>query len=401
MLRCGEKSSRPHVSDDCFFWDCDKFAVRLFSAAFCRRRTRSVPQTGRSPEGSRRDGFRTVRTRSAMASGRLTAWRQRRSRQDMEVVAMHGSASGPLGALLLIAPLAAIPVFAIVGVPQFAPLAASPSDDEDFDDLGDSTTTLESRPADSPARGRSADDLFAPFPESNPRSEPSDAGRARGRQLSGPSIRGRAAAAAAVLPNADALDHWEVRPGTLEALPSRGSDEIASVAPATGTQLGDELRIPSDDLEDGRISSDEFRSDLLKPDADRPRKNAPAGERGIPRMSPGQRTESPKNGVEGPGTPSRLPELPGDAMSEQSGWQAAARRLKDLGIRKYRLESQIEEQTFTFSCTFASPDNPRIVRRFEDDADTPLEAVQKVLAQIDEWRARDVRNKVAAVGRDE
>jgi hypothetical protein len=88
-------------------------------------------------------------------------------------------------------------------------------------------------------------------------------------------------------------------------------------------------------------------------------------------------------------------------MSEQSGWQAAARRLKELGIRKYRLESRIEEQTFTFWCAFASPDNPRVLQRFEDDADTPLEAVQKVLAQIDEWRARDVRNKVASVARDE
>src|SRR5262245_8556381 len=228
-------------------------------------------------------------------------WHQRRSRQTWRLFAMHGSASGPLGALLLIAPLAAIPVFAIVGVPQFAPLAASPSDDEDFADfgdstLGDSTGTLESKPAESPARGRSADDLFAPFPESTPRSEPADPGRARGRQLAGPSARGRAPAPATALPDADALDHWEVRPGTLEALPSRGSEEIAGVAPP-GTELGDELRLPADEHEDGEISVDDFRSDLLKPDADRPRKNTPSVERGVPRTLPGQRTESPKNGV--------------------------------------------------------------------------------------------------------
>jgi hypothetical protein len=321
---------------------------------------------------------------------------------------MHGSASGPLGALLLIAPLAAIPVFAIVGVPQFSSLSASPSDDEEFADLGDSTLgdstgSLESRPAESPARGRSAEDLFAPFPESTPRSDPADAARARGRQLAGPSARGRTPASATALPDADALDHWEVRPGTLDAPPSRGSDDIdsAKAVPGTGTELGDELRISSDDLEDGEVSVDDFRSDLLKPDAARPRKNAPSAAGSVPRTSPGRRTESPKNGVEAPGAPARIPESLADSLSEQSGWQAAARRLKDLGIRKYRLESQIEEQTFTFSCTFASPDNPRIVRRFEDDADTPLEAVQKVLAQIDEWRARDVRNKVASVARDE
>src|SRR5262245_21147172 len=101
---------------------------------------------------------------------------------------MHGSASGPLGALLLIAPLAALPVFAIVGVPQFAPLAASPSDDDDeFADLGDSSATLESRPVESSARSRSADDLFAPFPESSSRSELNDAPRTRSRQIGAPS----------------------------------------------------------------------------------------------------------------------------------------------------------------------------------------------------------------------
>jgi hypothetical protein len=321
---------------------------------------------------------------------------------------MHGSASGPLGVLLLIAPLAAIPVFAIVGVPQFAPLSASPSDDEEFADLGDSTLgdstgTLESRPAGSPARGRSADDLFAPFPESSPRPDPADAPRARGRQLPGPSTaRGRLQSSRTSLPDADALDHWEVRPGTLEAVPPRGSEQLSSARtlPGTRAEPGDELRIPADDLEDGGVSADDFRSDLLKPDPDRPRTNSPSAG-GIPRTSPGQRMEAPQNGAEALGNPSQIPESLADSMSEQSGWQAAARRLKELGIRKYRLESQIEEQTFTFWCTFASPDNSRIVRRFEDDADTPLEAVQKVLSQIDEWRTRDVRNKVASVAKDE
>ena len=88
-------------------------------------------------------------------------------------------------------------------------------------------------------------------------------------------------------------------------------------------------------------------------------------------------------------------------MSEHSGWQAAARHLKELGIRKYRLEPQLDEVTFTFTCTFASPDNPRVVRRFEAVADTPLEAVQDVLAQIDDWRAGDSRNRIAVVPADD
>jgi len=65
---------------------------------------------------------------------------------------MQGSASGPLGALLLIAPLAAIPVFAIMGVPQFTSLIASSADDEEFSDLGDATSALDGQPSGSRRR---------------------------------------------------------------------------------------------------------------------------------------------------------------------------------------------------------------------------------------------------------
>jgi hypothetical protein len=88
-------------------------------------------------------------------------------------------------------------------------------------------------------------------------------------------------------------------------------------------------------------------------------------------------------------------------MSEQSAWQAAARRLKELGIRKYRLVPLLDDVTFTFTCDFATPESTRVVRRFEAVADTPLEAVQDVLSQIDDWRSGVRRPKVAAAPDDE
>ena len=87
--------------------------------------------------------------------------------------------------------------------------------------------------------------------------------------------------------------------------------------------------------------------------------------------------------------------------SEQSGWQTAARRLKELGIRKYRLDAQIEEQNFIFTCSLTSPDDVRIVRKFEAEADTPLEAVQQALEQIDDWRARGSSDNLAALAPEE
>src|SRR5262249_49201995 len=101
-------------------------------------------------------------------------WYQRRPRQAWRLFAMHGSVSGPLGALLLIAPLAAIPVFAIVGVPQFSPLIADSADEDELslpDNLGDSTTSLESTVDESSEYKRIKDDIFAPHPDSG-KSEP-------------------------------------------------------------------------------------------------------------------------------------------------------------------------------------------------------------------------------------
>jgi hypothetical protein len=71
--------------------------------------------------------------------------------------------------------------------------------------------------------------------------------------------------------------------------------------------------------------------------------------------------------------------------AEQTNWRAAADRLKELGIRKYRLESQIETQQFLFRCEYPTPETPHVTELFEAQADTPLGAVQQTLQQIEAW----------------
>ena len=146
------------------------------------------------------------------------------------------------------------------------------------------------------------------------------------------------------------------------------------------------------------MASDGFTPDLLTPDRSRAdRKSSGSNSRGTPARPQGNDAQ--------PGAPLAAggpqAEALNQLMAEQSGWQAAARRLKELGIRKYRLESQIEEQQFLFVCSFASPGNPRVVRRFEATADNPLEAVQSVLEQIDEWRGRDGQAEEAPLTLDD
>ncbi|MGE5191265.1 MAG: hypothetical protein ACM3U2_02105 [Deltaproteobacteria bacterium] len=173
-------------------------------------------------------------------------------------------------------------------------------------------------------------------------------------------------------------------------------------SPRAGGDTSDELQIPSDEPDEGRVAPEGFTPDLLKPEPDRPRGTGRSMEREVVSKSPDQRLDLGKNRPSDlGGSASQTPELPAGMMSEQSGWQAAARRLKELGIRKYRLESQIENQTFTFMCTFTSQDNARIVRKFEAEADTPLEAVQQALEQIDDWRARGSSDKIAALPQED
>lgn len=311
---------------------------------------------------------------------------------------MKGSAGGPLGALLLIAPLAAIPVFAIIGVPQFAPLVASPSDDEEISDLGEVESSRPSATADNPRKTRSADDLYAPLDESPSRAVAGVSPRGPARQTAGAAAL-PAHTRNSALPPPDALDQWEIRQ-TAPDIYSRDSEPSSpnrNGAFASVTAEPDEgLQLPADDADADSVAPEGFSVDLLNPDRAKKAANKTDG-RQVATAAKSQ--TRPKK----PGTADSIDELqmPVDglaqAMSEQSGWQAAAQKLKALGIRKYRLESQIEEQNFVFMCTLSSPDNPRVSRRFEADADTPLEAVQLVLEQIDEWRTRDNRAKLAAV----
>lgn len=78
----------------------------------------------------------------------------------------------------------------------------------------------------------------------------------------------------------------------------------------------------------------------------------------------------------------------GAASKESRGWRDAVARLNSLGIRDFQLQPGERRGEFHFSCRFASVNNPRVVHRFEAEAAEPLDAVAKVLRQIDDWRAR-------------
>lgn len=76
---------------------------------------------------------------------------------------------------------------------------------------------------------------------------------------------------------------------------------------------------------------------------------------------------------------------PGDAIaSEQLSWTEAKDRLKDWGINAYRVRNT-DDGRFLFYCTAPDRKTPQISRRFEAEADTPLEAVNMAIAEIAAW----------------
>ena len=64
------------------------------------------------------------------------------------------------------------------------------------------------------------------------------------------------------------------------------------------------------------------------------------------------------------------------------------RQLNALEIRNFRIEPGRQPSQFIFICSYTPTDSPRVSYRFEAEADEPLKAVEKVLAQIGEWQQR-------------
>ena len=65
-------------------------------------------------------------------------------------------------------------------------------------------------------------------------------------------------------------------------------------------------------------------------------------------------------------------------------WQSAVQRINELGIRSYRL-TEDAQHGYRFYCIYTRPQEPLVKHRFEATANQPLPAVNQTLDQIDSW----------------
>lgn len=323
---------------------------------------------------------------------------------------MHGSSNGPFATLLMLVPLVAVPLLAIFGVPQFTPLAASQSSDNDDlhpdRDTGlgeaarfaDSSTASQGRrvrisggaPLSGPAHRLQSrhdeigvdpflEDPNAPVarthaehahdgqrhseeePRWNTEHESADGNelprRPRpfpsSRQLSSTEAERIAASEEAALahidePPADA--HRVTLGNAREQLEAAASEESSREAEAAATA-------------DATLAS----SSPAKAVLGRPQRTPPSANRTAPK----RQVENVSERIEARGPLT---------------WKTAVHRLNSLGIQQYQLQPGLNEGDFLFCCSYSPNGNPRISRRFEAEANEPLKAVEKVLEQIDEWR---------------
>ena len=289
---------------------------------------------------------------------------------------MRSGIHGTFATLLLMVPVLSIPALAIFGIPQFAPVVASPLDEGRRSDqerrVGQSAKPVGDRFAEDP------DDALA-FG-----SEPTD------RRSSAPSARPGES-----VPWPRPGRNSSNRTSPIDAPESRfdntnphGANDGAEV-PNPGSAFDKESFGPRPNERSNDRSNRDARDNPFDSNQSAPPEFRPPQFKGVPTTGSG----SPPNPRAFQRQPEPLPNV--DAKDRSAGtenepltWQTAVRRLNEMEIRNFRLQPSHRENQFVFICSYSSSDSPRVSRRFEAEADEPLKAVEKVLEQIAEWKQR-------------
>ena len=264
---------------------------------------------------------------------------------------MSVRSGGSFGTLLMSVPLAAIPLMAIFGIPQFAPVAASPDDEEIT--LGEPQSERGGRDY---HRRRSSDLLD----------------RIDDRERPGP------------LSDAPVYDPFREEEEAIQEPADRGRQRRRAAIPESASPAGTADRSHSQALHATRNRTPERNANDWFNAADAADNTTELPESATPRSraadGAGRFTET---GVREVDTPTQLT------------WREAARELSDRGIESYRLERGHDAESFLFVGTLTPGDAPHVIMRFEAEAVEPLAAVSNVLDQVDAW----LRGRFAA-GRD-
>ncbi len=283
---------------------------------------------------------------------------------------MRSSSGGYLTTLLMLAPVIAIPALAIFGVPSGDGLKASLESEMELPGSLEGGSSLE--PSDSQPTepvelesnlgdgflpeetGPTGDSSGDPFQESKPLPRKRDF-RTASRDQEEPF-------------GAEGLERPSARtsrgPRTRPNAPADTGNRNAAAEPPSTRNAFDEEPFGQ------------------PPETALPRGTAPRASSQL-RATPPRTTRPPSSNDFETGS-----EANGQNLTAVHDWRSAALRLKELGVKEYLLQPGDGERQFVFTCRYVRPGNARVVRRFEAEADDPLDAVLDVLAQVERWSAQ-------------
>ena len=281
----------------------------------------------------------------------------------------HGVAT-----ILLMIPVLTIPALAIFGIPQFAPVVASPLEEEGQNDR--------ERRVGHSARSPH-DELFE---------EVEGFGADKGLDREGP-LRKRPSSnspSSKSRPPRDQLASTAGWGDDLQRVPEQPRRSRSS-APTAPTDDGKTNLTTSEELGENREIQYERKRRNTSNSADAPSRpltdpsNNHIQQIGyseeVSEPEP-QRNPAPRNFVDPRDSQSR------EFNKDEVTWGAAVERLNQLDIRSFRLEPGSRTGLFVFICSYTPAENSSVSYRFEAEADQPLKAVQKVLDQVIEWQQR-------------
>jgi len=236
---------------------------------------------------------------------------------------MSSAATGSLGALLMIAPLAAIPVFAIVGMPRFSSMVAASGEQEyyEIDPAAEVETPAQSKLKSS-------------------------------RDRDGNGLRGTAGSAEAT------------GDGGLRGSARRTASQRDVRRPARSD------RARGGDAEEGP-GIEGFEPGLVWPKAQ------PAAER----TASAESTAAATDLFADPDAPTRSGG--GVGQPESDRWVEIGRRIRDLGIRQHQLSPDTDAAgrlRFVFTCLVAQAGEP--THRFSASGATAFEAIEAALDRV-------------------
>ena len=281
---------------------------------------------------------------------------------------MRSKSNDFFSTLLVLIPLVAVPMLAIFGIPEIAPIKKSSFNENDhFDGEGSSqfeeiSFDASSHEIDLGGEGHFGEPSHGEQHRSDQRSPFAKTTSSRNDTINGEEW----------LPPADAMEGWE-----LDRAPSRLEPDQRMA------ELSSTKQQPDRGFEKNRIEQAGFEEGQFSPNT-----GGSIGQE-IQQIegetNPFEKTNSVRQAAVKEVDPQFRLRAETMLRRDPATWSAAVQKLNELGIREYRLEPGVRPNEFLFSCSYSPPHNPRISRRFEAEALDPLKAVIKVLQQVDKW----------------